>query len=248
MHINWFEIFAIILNFFILLALLNKFLFKPVLAAMEEREEKIGQTIEMAKTKLKEAESILQEYENKVESIKEAEEDILNQASIEAREKRELMLEGFQEEIALKKELFERDFALEKKDFISKFRKFLADYTIRISRKLLEPLSDTKLEDKLFEALLETVKEIPEEIIRAEQKLDGGQVDIISSGEIAEDQAKVLTDLISKLTGKETFNFSINEDLLYGYQLVFNTFTLNENLDFYLKDMEEEIEKHQKLN
>lgn len=248
MHINWFEIFAIILNFFILLALLNKFLFKPVLAAMEEREEKIEQTIEMAETKLKEAESILQEYENKVESIKEAEEDILNQASIEAREKRELMLEGFQEEIALKKELFERDFALEKKDFISKFRKFLADYTIRISRKLLEPLSDTKLEDKLFEALLETVKEIPEEIIRAEQKLDGGQVDIISSGEIAEDQAKVLTDLISKLTGKETFNFSINEDLLYGYQLVFNTFTLNENLDFYLKDMEEEIEKHQKLN
>ena len=70
MQINWFEVFAQILNFFILLFLLNKFLFKPVMAAMEKREEEIANTVKNAEVKLAEAESLVENYEKKISEIK----------------------------------------------------------------------------------------------------------------------------------------------------------------------------------
>lgn len=248
MHINWFEVFAIILNFFILLALMNKFLFKPVMAAMDERERKIEEIIEKAEDKLSQANSLFTEYEEKIDSINEKEAEIITMASLKAEEKRDLLFKEFQEEIAQKRENFEKDFALEKNDFLRQFRSFLADYTLKISRKVLEPLSASNLEDKVFEGLLETIKNIPEDIIGAEKKMEGGQVDIISSAKMPEKEAQILSGLIRELLGKDSFNFTVNEDLLYGYQLIFNSFTINENLNFYLENMEEEVVKHQKLN
>ena len=52
MSIDWFEILAQIFNFFILLFLLNKFLFKPIMVAMEKREAEIEDTVETANEKL----------------------------------------------------------------------------------------------------------------------------------------------------------------------------------------------------
>lgn len=251
MQINWFEVFAQILNFFILLALLNKFLFKPVMAAMEKREEEIANTIKSAEAKFSEAENLVNEYEVKIKEIRNKEEEIITNAKKEADQKRETLFNQYKEEIKLKKINFENEFNTEKADFIKSFRKFLANYTIRISKKVLEPVSETELENKVFQGLLKTLEKTDKEILAEEKKINRVKVEVNSSAKISEDQKKELSDAIIELLKKEnqdiSFSFNVDPSLIYGYKIIFNTFTVNENLDFYLKDLEEEVEKNQKF-
>ena len=46
MLINWFTVLAQIINFLILVFLLKRFLYKPILRAMAEREEKMADALE----------------------------------------------------------------------------------------------------------------------------------------------------------------------------------------------------------
>ncbi len=43
MLLDWFTIFAQVLNFFVLIALLRLFLYKPIVGAMQERKEHVAQ-------------------------------------------------------------------------------------------------------------------------------------------------------------------------------------------------------------
>lgn len=249
MQINWFEVFAQILNFFILLFLLNKFLFKPVMAAMEKREEEIANTVKNAEVKLAEAESLVENYEKKISEIKLQEDEILTQAKKEAESKRELLLSQYKEEVSLKKQNFENEFINEKSDFIKEFRKFLANYTIKISKKVLKPLSNSDLEDKVFEGLLNTIEKIDEDILNEERKIKRESITVESSNELPDVQKNILNEKISSILNQEKNNlnisYKINLDLIYGYKIIFNTYTINENLNFYLKDLEEEVTKQQ---
>lgn len=249
MQINWFEVFAQILNFFILLFLLNKFLFKPVMAAMEKREEEIANTVKNAEVKLAEAESLVENYEKKISEIKLQKDEILTQAKKEAESKRELLLSQYKEEVSLKKQNFENEFINEKSDFIKEFRKFLANYTIKISKKVLKPLSNSDLEDKVFEGLLNTIEKIDEDILNEERKIKRESITVESSNELPDVQKNILNEKISSILNQEKNNlnisYKINLDLIYGYKIIFNTYTINENLNFYLKDLEEEVTKQQ---
>jgi len=68
MNINWFEIIAQIVNFFILLFILKKLFYKPVIKAMKDREERIDNIREEATKKREEADELIQQYkQNKKE-------------------------------------------------------------------------------------------------------------------------------------------------------------------------------------
>ena len=84
MNINWFEIVAQIFNFVILLLLLQKFFYKPVLNAMEKRQERIAKALNEADQKMADADSIRTEYEEKMAAIKNTEREILEQAKKDA--------------------------------------------------------------------------------------------------------------------------------------------------------------------
>ena len=53
MLIDWFTVIAQIINFIVLVWLLKRFLFKPVLKAVEERQTKVSQQISEAEDQMK---------------------------------------------------------------------------------------------------------------------------------------------------------------------------------------------------
>ena len=74
---------------------------------------------------------------------------------------------------------------------------------------------------------------------------------IESTNTITDSQKKKIFEIITSILNKDSkdlnIDFQINPDLIYGYKVVFNTFTVNENLDFYLQDLEKEVSKQQKF-
>ena len=60
---NLFTIIAQLINFSVLIYLLNKFLYKPVLATLEKRREDIKSKMEEIEDKLKESDKLKEEYD-----------------------------------------------------------------------------------------------------------------------------------------------------------------------------------------
>ena len=69
MKINWFTVIAQIINFFLLVWLLRKFLYKPILDAIDEREKKIVSQIADAEAKKVEANKEQDEFKLKNETF-----------------------------------------------------------------------------------------------------------------------------------------------------------------------------------
>lgn len=104
-----------LLTFFILLIVLWKFAWGPIIKGLEAREEKIQGAIDQAQRDRKEAARLLREYEEKLKAasaeisdrINKADQDAaarIEQASLEARDKAEKLLDRAKEEIAAERE------------------------------------------------------------------------------------------------------------------------------------------------
>src|SRR5437868_12474515 len=77
-------IFWEIISFAILLFLLSKFAFPRILSTLDEREQKIRETIEAAERQRAEAERRMAEYEAKMKAAEKAAEALVEQAKLRA--------------------------------------------------------------------------------------------------------------------------------------------------------------------
>src|SRR3989304_8718513 len=72
MEIRWYQLLFQIVNFGILIFLLNRFLYRPILKIIEDRNKKIEDSLKAAETTLKEKEKI---NERKKQAVAEAEKE-----------------------------------------------------------------------------------------------------------------------------------------------------------------------------
>ena len=69
MLINWFTVFAQAINFLILVWLLKRFLYKPILHAIDEREKGIATQLAQAEAKVAEAQKERDDFQHKNEAF-----------------------------------------------------------------------------------------------------------------------------------------------------------------------------------
>jgi F-type H+-transporting ATPase subunit b len=89
-------------NFLIFMVLINKFLFRPLLKLMEEREGELSGIYSEAEALKKKAESILKEVDEVLEKAKEEAKKLIDSAVKEARQEREKIISMAQEEATAK--------------------------------------------------------------------------------------------------------------------------------------------------
>ena len=103
MQIDWFTTGAQIINFLILIWLLNKFLYRPVIIAMETREKNLVMQRELLSTHQAEAEQLKKNYESRLHQLNIEKDKILSEARQQAEADRALQLLGLSDEIQDKK-------------------------------------------------------------------------------------------------------------------------------------------------
>ena len=98
MQINWFTVIAQLVNFFILVWLLKRFLYKPVLSAIEEREKRIKDQLEDAEAKKAEALKQGNDFNKKWQDFDTQRKALMAKAVEESNAERERMLEEARQE------------------------------------------------------------------------------------------------------------------------------------------------------
>ncbi len=242
MEINWFEIMFQIINFFILLFILQKFLYKPVINAMQQRQERIQKAQIEADEKMEEAKGLIVQYDSKIADIDEEKRGILDQAREEAQDKKESLLVDYKKEAENKRTAYLKEIDDEKDHFANNLRKNLGENAVKIASHILDTISSKELEKEVFNTFITNLEHLNESIPDPTELKEADYLDLLSSRDLSKDEKVLIENTLKqqKINFKE-INYEIDPDLILGYELNLETYTLHTNIRNYLEQVEKDI-------
>lgn len=160
MLIDWFTVGAQLLNFLILVWLMKRFLYQPVLDAIAAREQTIATELANAATTQAEAKQQQDEFRQKNEAFDEQRADLLQQARGAAKAEGErLQVQAFEAAEAVE--------AARAKALLADARQLRADITHRtqdqvfhIARRVLDDLAAVSLEQRACEVFIQRLRDL----------------------------------------------------------------------------------------
>jgi F-type H+-transporting ATPase subunit b len=245
MLFDGFTFIAQIINFLILLFLLRRFLYKPIVNAMQEREQRIKSRLHEAEEKLSEAEREAQTYRQNNQELNEKREEILRQADTEAEALRREMLHQAREEIHQVKTHWQQAVQQEKESFLRELRLRTGEQACLVIRQALADLANADLERQIAEVFLQRLKELDGE---ARAEMDSvlhdsvSRITIRSAFEIPDDlQEQILSVVNDQGVKNEAADFEVSSDVLCGIELRVPGHKIGWSLASYLHSLEENL-------
>ncbi len=147
-----------ILTFVILVLVLSKFVWKPVLKAVEERENKILSDIQSAQKAREEAEKIKGEIENRIKSLNIEIEEKINKAVYEANIEKQKIIEKAQNQAELIISNAKKEVEGYRKEIEREIEKKLFETSVMISKRVLYDIIDKNLDQKIMDVSLREYK------------------------------------------------------------------------------------------
>ena len=234
MEFNWTTFAFEALNFLILVWLLKRFFYRPVLAVIEKRQAATAKTIADAEAVRREAEALKSEYRAHLAEVDK------ERAAAKARLDEEIAAERARRRAALEAEIAEerrRRKALEARERseleLAMERKATA-IAARFAARLLERLAGPELEAKLADlALSELDAQAPDklEALRAALREAGGSIKVVSAYPLDDARRAAFTRTLSALAGQELVpKFSEDAVLKAGVCIMVGSWVLMANL------------------
>lgn len=145
---------AQVVNFLILVWLLWRFLYRPILRAVREREEKIASRLRAAAQAREEAARKVAEARRAHRALMGAKERLMAEAADEVNRWREEALARAGQEVEARRAAWLDDLESERGTLARTLRAALAEGVLAVSRKVLADLADEGLERRLAEVFL----------------------------------------------------------------------------------------------
>ena len=154
MALDWFTVVAQIGNFLLLLWLLKRFLYRPILAAMAARQQRIAAALTDAQTQAAEAQALQRECLAQQQALAASREIALAQAREEVATQRQLWLTQARTEMDELRERWRAELAREQQNQLQTLHREAGQRLLALARRALHDLGNAELEAQLASALL----------------------------------------------------------------------------------------------
>jgi F-type H+-transporting ATPase subunit b len=245
MLIDWFTVAAQVVNFLILVWLLKRFLYKPILRALDAREQQIALTLADADAKKAEAQQERDEFQHKNEAFDQQRTALLSQAADEAKAERERLLDQARQEAnALR---VERQEALqrEQQHLNAEIARRTREEVFAIARKTLTDLAGISLEARMSEVFARRLQALDHEtkdVFVAAVKTSSEPVLVRSAFELsAEQRAAIQTALDATLSAEIPIRFETVPEVIGGIELSAKGRKIAWSIADYLGSLEKSI-------
>ncbi len=245
MLIDWFTVGAQALNFLILVWLMKRFLFKPILHAIDEREKRIATELANADQKKAEAQKESDEFKHKNEEFDQHRATLLSKATAEAKAERQRLLdEARQEAEALSANRMEtmRNDAHSLNQAISRRTR---EEVFAIARKALTDLATTSLEERLGEVFTRRLREMDGQAkagLAEALKTASDPALVRSTFDLpAEQRAAIQNALNETFSAEIHVRFETAPDLISGIELTTNGQKVAWSIADYLTSLEKGV-------
>ena len=149
MLINWFTVFAQAVNFLILVWLLQRFLYRPILRAIDEREKGIATQLAQAEAKVAEAQKQRDDFQHKNEAFDQERAALLKKAADEAKAERERLVGEAQKDADALRAKRQDALRNEQRNLSQEITRWTQKEVFAITRKTLADLATTSLEERM---------------------------------------------------------------------------------------------------
>jgi F-type H+-transporting ATPase subunit b len=160
MLIDWFTVGAQVLNFLILMWLLKRLLYKPILNAIDVREKRIATEFSDAAARRSEAERERNDFQNKNKAFDEERSALLTKAAHEAKTERERLFDEARNEANGLRAKQEAALRNDRMRLGNEMARLASDEVFGIVRKTLADLATVSLEQRLGEVFTRRLREM----------------------------------------------------------------------------------------
>lgn len=245
MLFDWFTIIAQIFNFLLLMWLLKRFLYKPVLDAIDAREQRIATLLKETQASQEQAAGQQAELSTKNAAFETERVGLLEQAKTDAAAKQKQLLEQASHEVATQREQWLLALKKEQQTLDQDINQRTRHEVLNVARRALSDLSDTELEMQIAKVFIHRIEAMtPEQREAFNQTADGpgNEVLVRSAFKFSPEQQAAITESVQKvLPEKPSVKFANDEGLIGGVELVGNGHKLSWNLAAYLTDLDASI-------
>lgn len=137
--------------FFILLFILSKFAFPPILGILDKRADTIRESLEKAEETRQEAERLLEEYKVQLAQAREEAQQIIEQSRNLGENMKKEIVDKANKEAKNMVERAQTEISLEREKALEELRKRVADLSIEVAAKVTKKALNQKDHIKLIE-------------------------------------------------------------------------------------------------
>lgn len=245
MLIDWFTVIAQAINFLILVWLLKRYLYTPVLNALDAREKRISAALADADAKKTEANREREEFKHKNEAFEQQRSALLSQVTQAAAAERQKLFDAARtdaESLRTKQmETLNNEFQSLNTEIAQRTR----SEVFAITRKALADLAGVGLEERMVEVFVRRLRDLDaEEKAKLLSIVRSSNVAILvrSSFDLAQSQRALIEETCkATLAGNLEFRFEISPDLISGIELVMQGYKLAWNIVDYLGTLDKSV-------
>src|SRR5476651_623805 len=245
MLIDWFTVGAQALNFIVLVWLLKRFLYKPILHAVAAREKRIAKELADAGAKMAEAEKKRDEFERKNAEFDSQRTTLLGKATDEAAAERQRLLEEGRKTADVQSAKRQETLRTEARNLSQAIRGRTQQEVFAIARKALTDLASASLEERMAEMFIRRLKTMDGKAktsLAEALKAASDPAVVRSAFDLpAEQHAAIQKAVDDTFSGKFRLWFVTEADLIGGIELAANGQKIAWSISEYLTSLEDSI-------
>ena len=239
MLIDWFTVSAQVFNFLILLWLLKRTLYQPILSAIDGRDQKIASQLKDADEKKAEAQKERDDYQHKNEEFEQQRQTLLAKATEEAKLERQRLIEAarlegealrgkLQEAVKQERESLNRELAARAQQEV-----------FAIAHKLLVELAGSSLDEQITNVFIRRLRDLSDE---QRSPLHGDSAVLRSASALSPAQSQALEVALKETLGLSGLQFEVRPDLVSGIELHVNGHKLGWSIADSLASLSKSVE------
>ena len=244
MRIDWFTFGAQVLNFLVLVFLLRRFLYRPVLAVVDRREEEIADRLDEAERTRETARDEARRYRELQERLEERRAALVREAEEEAESRRSELREEARKEADQVRDAWRESIRRQKEEFLELLRTRMSRELYDGIRKALADLADEELENRVVSLFLRRLTGMEEEgrELGEAVRRSGETVRIRSAFALDEARKEELEDRVRRWLGDEAAEvvYRVDPELGIGLEVTGGDRRIGWSAASYLEVLETE--------
>ena len=247
MLIDWFTVGAQLLNFLVLAWLLKRFLYRPILDALDAREQRIAAELADADAKRLEADKERDAFQHKNEIFEQQRAALLSKATDEAKVERARLLDEARQAadaLSIKRQETLRNEAHNLNQAISRRTQ---KEVFAIARKALTDLATTGLEERMSEVFIRRLRALDDQAKEGfvkSLKTATGPALVRSAFDLPAEQRAAIHNALNKTFSAEIrVKFETAPDLVSGIELSTNGQKVAWSIREYLASLEKGVDE-----
>jgi len=234
MDLDWSTFLLEIINFLVLVWLLRRFLYRPVLAAIVRRQESVRSELESAEAMRADAAALQSEFEARIADQQRERDRQMAALDDEVQALRRQRLEELEREIEEARQKARADDQRKLSDTREALGMEALNQGAAFAAALLKELASPELEGLIVQMTLRYLGDLPEsrwQSFREDLAEHQGTCQVSSAFGLDPDQKQALSELFSKqLHSSEPVKFQTDRSLISGLEILLGSWALGANI------------------